>query len=251
MRLPVRRLAAIPLGLALLLALGVAAASAQAQARITVLAASSLTDVLPRIDAAPRYSFGGSDTLAAQVRLGAPADVFASANTKLPDALYAEGLVEKPRVFTANRLVLIVPRANPARITGVADLKRRGVKLVVGGESVPVGAYTRKALAHLGLSSVLANAVSEETEVRSISGKVALGEADAGFVYATDAQAAGAKVRVIELPAKAQPVVRYAIAVVKGSAHRADAAAFVQRVLSKRGQAALAAAGFTAPPAGS
>lgn len=238
-------------GLVLVVASSAAAARAagQAQGRITVLAASSLADVLPQIDGTPRYSFGGSDTLASQLELGAPADVFTAANTKLPERLYAAGLVERPVVFTANRLVLVAPRANPARLRSVYDLRRRGVKLLVGAATVPVGAYTRTTLARLGLSGVLDRVVSEEGDARSILGKVGLGEADAGFVYATDARALAGKVKVIALPAKAQPVVRYAVAVVRSSSRRAAALAFVRRLLSRAGQSKLAAAGFVAPGA--
>lgn len=223
------------------------AAPGRAQARITVLAASSLADVLRQVDPAPRYAFGGSDTLASQIELGAPADVFAAASTKLPERLHAAGLVDTPVVFTANRLVLVVPKANPAGLRSVYGLRRAGVKLLVGAATVPVGAYTRTALARIGLSRVLAAVVSEESDVRSILGKVGLGEADAGFVYATDARALAGKVTVIALPAKAQPEVRYAVAIVTSSRNRAAAAAFVRRLLSTAGQAKLAAAGFFAP----
>ena len=237
--------------IAVLAALALAAvASARAshrQAQIVVLAASSLTDVLPQIDATPKYSFAGSDTLASQIRLGAPADVFASANTTLPDQLYAAGLIEKPVVFTANKLVLVVPKANPAGIKTVFDLQRSGIKLLVGTATVPIGSYTRKILKNLALSGVLSNVVSQETDVRSILGKVGLGEADAGFVYITDAKTVSDKVTVIALPAWAQPPVRYGVAVVKSSASRTDALAFINKLLSKAGQAKLAAAGFTAP----
>jgi molybdate transport system substrate-binding protein len=211
-----------------------------------VLAASSLTAVFRLIDAAPRYSFAGSDTLAAQIRLGAPADVLAAASPKIPDKLYAEGLLEKPVVFTTNKLVLVTPASNPARIKSVFDLRRPGIKLVVGAPTVPIGAYTRTILKNLRLTSVLSNVVSEETDVRSILGKVALGEADAGFVYATDAKTVARKVQVIRLPAWAQPPVRYEIAVVKSTGNRAAAVAFVNRVLSRAGQAKLRAAGFGA-----
>ena len=224
-----------------------AAAPGRAQPRITVLAASSLVDVLPRVDPAPRYSFGGSDTLASQIELGAPADVFAAANTRLPERLHRAGLVEQPVVFTANRLVLVVPKANPAGLRSVYDLRRAGVKLLVGAATVPVGAYARTALARLGLTRVLDAVVSEESDARSILGKVGLGEADAGFVYATDARAFAGRVKVIALPAKAQPEVRYAVAVVKSSGNRTGAVAFVRRLLSKTGQAKLVAAGFLAP----
>jgi molybdate transport system substrate-binding protein len=218
--------------------------AAGAQDPATVFAAASLTDVFPRIDPAARYSFGGSNTLAAQIRQGAPADVFASANTALPQQLYQEGLVAKPVVFTRNTLVLIVPRANPAGIRSVYDLRREGVKLVVAGPAVPVGAYTQQILRNMALTGVLASAVSQEVDVREVLAKVALGEADAGFVYATDARTVPGKVTALRLPAWAQPKVGYALAVVSASRNRAAAHAFVNRVLSKAGQAKLQAAGF-------
>jgi molybdate transport system substrate-binding protein len=215
--------------------------------RITVFAASSLTDVFPALDSSPRYSFAGSDQLAFQIRQRAPADVFAAASPKQPEALYREGLVSKPVVFTTNRLVLVVPRANPARIRSVFDLRRPGIKLVVGAPGVPVGDYTRKALAKLGLTAVLDHVVSEEPDVRGVVAKVALGEADAGFVYATDARSVVRKVRTIALPARAQPVVRYEVAVVRASRHAAAARAFVARVLGPSGRATLRRFGFGPP----
>jgi molybdate transport system substrate-binding protein len=221
--------------------------SAAAQPRvngITVYAAASLTDVFPRIDGGPRYSFAGSNTLAAQIMQGAPADVFASANTTLPDQLYAKGLVEKPVVFTRNRLVLVVPTSNPAGITSLYDLTKPGIKLVVAAPSVPVGGYTVQVLKQMNLSSVLSHVVSQESDVRSVLSKVALGEADAGFVYSTDAKTVAGQVRVIKVPAWAQPKVTYELAVVAASAHKAAARKFVAEVLSKAGQKKLVAAGF-------
>jgi molybdate transport system substrate-binding protein len=226
------------------------AASGSAPQRSTtgvrVLAAASLTNVLPKIDPTPQYSFAGSDTLAGQIRLGAPADVFAAANTSLPEQLYAQRLVEKPVVFTTNKLVLVVPRANPAAIRSVFDLRRPGIKLVVGTATVPIGSYTRAILRNLALTSVLANVVSEETDVRSILGKVGLGEADAGFVYKTDAKTAADRLTVVPVPAGAQPPIRYAIAVVKSTQDRRAAVAFIDKVLARSGQAKLRAAGFGA-----
>jgi molybdate transport system substrate-binding protein len=234
------------LALALALAAAVAAvgASAASKPHITVLAASSLSDVLPQIDRGPRYSFAGSNVLAAQLQQGAPADVFASANTKLPQQLYVQGLVLKPVVFTRNELVLVVPRANPAHIDSVSDLRRDGTKLVVAGAAVPAGAYTLQVLEALGQTAVLQNAVSQESDVRDVVAKVALGEADAGFVYATDARAARGRVLVIRLPESAQPTVAYAVAIVKATRHRAAAQAFVNELVRKPAQAKLAAAGF-------
>ncbi|HSP72415.1 MAG TPA: molybdate ABC transporter substrate-binding protein, partial [Gaiellaceae bacterium] len=234
-----------------LLAIGAAAFAGSAfasrsQATLTVYAAASLTDVLPRIDHAQRYSFAGSNTLAAQIQQGAPADVFASANLAIPIQLQQKGLLGRVYVLARNSLVLIVPRSNPARIHSVYDLRADGTRLVVAAPAVPVGGYTRQALQNLRLTSVLQNVVSEETDVREVLAKVALGEADAGFVYATDARTVPGKVRVFALPAAAQPVVAYAMAVVSSSPNRTAAQAFVSRVLSKAGQAKLRAAGFLA-----
>jgi molybdate transport system substrate-binding protein len=242
--------------LAALVLLGVLAtgASAATHAQITVFAAASLTDVFPKIDSAERYSFGGSNTLSAQIQQGAPADVFASANTTLPNQLYAKGLCSKPVVFTRNTLVIVVPTSNPAGIHSVYDLTRSGIKLVVAGSGVPVGSYTLQILKNMNLSSVvLKNVVSQETDVREVLAKVALGEADAGFVYATDARTVPGKVKVVKVPAWAQPKVQYGICVVSSSSNKTDAQAFVNRVLAKAGQAKLLAAGFlprvkSAPP---
>jgi molybdate transport system substrate-binding protein len=215
---------------------------------ITVFAAASLTDVLPRIDKAPRYSFAGSDQLAIQIQQGAPADVFAAASPKQPELLFRKGLVLKPLVFATNKLVVLVPRANPARIRTVYDLRREGVKIVVGDRTVPIGAYTRQILDALGLTAdVTKNVVSEETDVKGIVTKVALGEADAGFVYRTDAKPVASRTRSVALPAWAQPPVHYEIAVVKASPRPQAGKAFVKKLMSKRGRLSLKQAGFGLP----
>ena len=191
------------LAVAALLAAG--GASARSGSTLTVFAASSLTDAFPKIDPKAAYSFAGSNTLSAQIRQGAPADVFASANTALPNGLYKDHLCSKPVVFTRNRLVVIVPKANPADIQSVYDLRKHGVKLVIAAPAVPVGSYALQVLKQMGLTSVLANVVSRESDVRSVLSKVALGEADAGFVYSTDARTVPGKVAVLKIPAWAQP----------------------------------------------
>ncbi len=213
-----------------------------------VLAAASLTKVFPEIDPAAKYSFGGSGALQMQIESGAPADVFAAASPKQPDALYAKGLAAKPVQFASNRLVLVTPIGNPAHITSVADVTRPGVKLVICNATVPCGDYARTAFTNLGITSTaMKNVVSETTDVTQVIADVALGQADAGFVYVTDADAAPGKVHVIELPAQAKPATKDYIAVIKGSHDRAGAEAFVTRVLSKAGQATLRARGFGAP----
>jgi molybdate transport system substrate-binding protein len=222
----------------------VGSASGSSNAQITVYAAASLTDVFPKIDSTQRYSFGGSNTLAAQIQQGAPADVFASANMTLPQQVAQKGLCSKPVVFTRNTLVLVVPRSNPAKIRSIYDLRKSGIKLVIAGPGVPVGSYTLQILKNMNLSSVLSNVVSRETDVREVLAKVALGEADAGFVYSTDAKTVPGRVTVLKLPAWAQPKVQYGICIVSSSQHKPDARAFVNKVLGKAGQARLRAAGF-------
>jgi molybdate transport system substrate-binding protein len=246
-RLRLLALAVLALAVAAALATGApltGGASGARQGRITVFAASSLTDVLPRVDPSPRYSFAGSNTLAAQIRQGAPVQVFASANMTIPRQLAQQGLCTKPIVFARNALVLIVPRRNPARVESVYDLRAPGTKLVVAGEGVPVGNYTRQALVKLGLTRVLENVVSNETNVREVLAKVALGEADAGFVYSTDAKTVARKVTTLSLPARAQPTVRYGVCISASAQDDADARAFVRRLLAPTGQAELVAAGF-------
>jgi len=234
--------------LAALCALAAASAAPAApveRAPLTVFAASSLTEVFQTIDTAPNYSFAGSNQLAFQIRRGAPADVFASASPDFTGALFREGLVERPRAFATNELVLAVPRSNPAGLRTVFDLRAKDVKLVVATASVPIGAYTRIVLRRLGLMRVLEKVVSQEPDVKGIVGKVALGQADAGFVYATDVRAASDRLRAIRLPARAQPKVRYELAVVATSRRKAAARAWVARIAStKRAQRLLREAGF-------
>jgi molybdate transport system substrate-binding protein len=218
-----------------------------AAAPITVFAAASLTEVFPAIDPAPTYNFAGSDELAAQIREGAPADVYAAASSKYPQELFDEGLVEEPVTFASNRLVLIVPTDNPAGIQDVDDVTKKGTKLVIAAEGVPVGDYTREVLDSLGLNKALDNVVSQEEDVKGVVSKVALGEADAGFVYATDAAVAADDVTVIELPEGSQPPIEYQIAVVSSSENKEAAQAFVDEVLGPDGQAQLEAAGFVVP----
>jgi molybdate transport system substrate-binding protein len=215
---------------------------------ITVFAAASLTEVLPRIDKAPRYNFAGSDQLAVQIRQGAPADVFAAASPKYTQLLYRDGLVLKPVTFAMNKLIVLVPRSNPAGIRSVYDLRRPGVKVVIGDRALPIGTYTREILDALGITAdVTNNVVSEETDVKSIVAKVALGEADAGFVYRTDAKPVSSRTRVIALPNWAQPAIRYEVGVVKTSSHPAASRAFIAKLVSKRGRLLLAKAGFGLP----
>jgi molybdate transport system substrate-binding protein len=245
----VRRVAVVA---ALLLLLGAGAALATEERsgadRAVVLAAASLTEVLPRIDDDGRYSFGGSNQLAQQIRLGAPFDVFLSASPQYTQELHAAGLVRRPLAFATNSLVLVVPRSNPQRIGGVHDLARRPkLRLVVAGPKVPIGLYTREVLKRLKLLRVLRKAVSLEPDVKGIVGKVALGEADAGFVYATDVRPAAPKLRSIQLPRSAQPTVVYEAAIAAAPQSLEAAQAFLISLLGPEGRSALRATGFGQP----
>ena len=200
-------------------------------------------------DADASFSFAGSDELAAQIRKGARPDVFAAANTKLPDQLYREGLVERPVDFAANRLVIAVP-ADGDSVRSIADLDNAGVRIAAGSASVPVGSYTREVLSRLGAQQARAierNIRSNEPDVSGVVGKVSQGAVDAGFVYVTDVEAAGGRLRAIGLPARLQPKVVYGVAVVKGTSHDNEARAFVEGLVSGAGQQALRGAGFEPP----
>ena len=227
------------------------------RSEVVVSAATSLKSAFetfaPRFTAAEaaQFSFAGSDELAAQIRSGAKPDVFASADTKLPDELFAEGLVERPQAFASNRLVLAVP-AEATKVRSLDDLAGDGVTLVVGAQSVPIGAYTRKVLGRLDSptrTKILANVRSNEPDVGGISAKLTQGAADAGFLYVTDVVATNGRLKAIELPAALQPEVAYGVAVVKGARHRDEAQAFIAGLLDGPGADALRKAGFK-PPSG-
>jgi molybdate transport system substrate-binding protein len=223
--------------------------------QLTVSAAASLRAAFTQYatqfsPASVRYSFAGSDVLAAQIEQGIKPDVFASANTKLPDMLYAKGLVSKPVTFAANKLVIAVP-ATSTKVKSLADLEQSGVTIAIGSATVPIGSYTRKVLAKLPAAAgkqILGNVRSEESDVSGIVGKLTQGAVDAGFTYITDVKATHGELRAIALPASAQPVVAYGVAVVKGDPHPAQAQAFITGLLSGSGRSDLTNAGFLPPP---
>jgi molybdate transport system substrate-binding protein len=222
---------------------------------LVVSAASSLTDAFTAYGrsfegGAARFQFAGSDDLAAQIRQGVRPDVFAAANTRLPEQLHDEGLVGRPVVFAGNRLVIAVP-ADAGTVTSVADLARPGVTLAIGSPDVPIGSYTRELLTRLGAersAAVLANVRSEEPDVTGIVGKLTQGAVDAGLVYVTDVAATGGKLEAIELPASLQPRVAYGVAVVNGAKHPQAARRFIAGLLRGQGAAELRAAGFERAP---
>ena len=228
---------------------------------LTVFAAASLTDAFTEIGDAfetahpgveATFSFAGSQTLRTQIEAGAPADVFASANMTEMDALAASGMVaeEAPQVFLSNRLVVILPAANPGSLGQLQDLSTPGIRLILAAEDVPVGNYARRSLERMKSrfgtafkAQVLANVVSNEDNVKQVVAKVQLGEADAGIVYTSDAVAAP-DLRVIEIPSDLNVVAYYPIAVVLDSPRALLAQDFVQYVVSPAGQAILKKWGF-------
>jgi molybdate transport system substrate-binding protein len=222
---------------------------------LTVSAATSLTDAFTAYgkqfdQAKARFSFAGSDQLAAQIQQGAHPDVYAAANTKLPDQLYSKGLIEKPVVFATNTLVVAVP-ASGSKIASLADLAKPGVKIAAGAASVPVGSYTLKVLSGIPPAerkAIMGNIVSSEPDVGGVVGKVSEGAADAGFVYITDVQASGGKLKALTIPASLNPTAAYGVAVVKGTKHEQQAESFVNGLLNGAGQQQLQKAGFGAPP---
>jgi len=192
-------------------------------------------------------SFAGSSDLVSQISQGAPADVFASADTanmqKLQDAGLADG---DPKNFATNTLAIAVPPGNPAGIAALTDLARPGTKLVICARQVPCGAATATLAQAAGITL---SPVSEENSVTDVLGKVAAGEADAGLVYGTDIKAAGGKVAGIQFPEAESAVNTYPIAGVATGRNKATAQAFVDLVGGPEGQKVLAAAGFGPPGA--
>ena len=223
--------------------------------RLTVFAAASLKRAFTQYgerfaSARTRLSFAGSDELAAQIRRGVRPDLFAAANTRLPGALHAEGLVGTPTAFATNRLVLAVP-APSSKVSTLGDLARRGVTIAIGSASVPVGSYTRSVLARLPAAqsqAILSHVRSNEPDVAGVVGKLWQGAVDAGFVYVSDVRAAGGRLRAIELAARLRPRVAYGIAIVQGSKHDKQARAFIAGLRSGEGRRALRDAGFEPPP---
>ena len=213
---------------------------------LVVSAAASLSNALKTCSPQDtKLSFAGSDELAAQIRQGVEPGVFAAANTELPEQLRAEGLVQEPRVFATNELVVAVRPDSDLR--AVEDLAGDGVSVAVGARSVPVGAYTAEVLGHLPgavRQAIENNTRTREPDVKGVVGKVAQGAADAGFVYATDVTAAGERLRAIRLPSTLQPRVAYAAAVVAPSE---AAQQYVDGLVSGPCQAQLRKEGFGAP----
>lgn len=210
---------------------------------------TAFTDYVDATGIDAKQSFAGSDELAAQIRQGVTPDIYAAANTTLPEELRSEGLVEEPVVFASNSLVLAVPSGS--EISMVEDLTQPGTTIAVGDPEVPVGSYTREVLDRLppGQSeAILANIRSEEPDVSSIVGKLTQGAVDAGFVYVTDVTTTDGALDAIELPVDLEPDVAYAAAVVVGAENPDGAQEFIDGLLEGDGATALEEAGFKPPP---
>ena len=236
--------------------------------KLTVFAAASLTDAFNQTGTAfeannsgvtVAFNYAGSQVLATQIKQGASADVFASADQKNMKSVQDAGLMNNSSItmFLENKLAIIVPTANPANITSLADLARSGVKLDIENSSVPAGNYSLQMLAKASNnstygsgfeSSVLANVVSQETNVNDVVAKVALGQADAGLVYKSDVPAAyQSKVQVITIPDSVNVLAKYYIGVVKASPNAQQAQNFINFVTSPGGQAILSNYSFIIP----
>jgi molybdate transport system substrate-binding protein len=225
--------------------------------RLVVSAAASMTEALEQCgpefgkaeNANVKMSFAGSDELAAQIRQGAKVDVYAAANTKLPDELHADGLLEAPVEFATNEFVLAVPK--DSEIASVEDLTKEGTTVVIGSESVPIGSYTRETLAKLPPDqerAILANVRSNEPDVKGIVGKLVQGAADAGFVYITDVNATNGELTAIKLPAELEPQVTYGAGVVTKSEQQELGRKFVDGLTAGACADALNEAGFGPAP---
>lgn len=232
-----------------------ASASASAlSGTVTVFAAASLTGTFTQLGkdfeaANPgvtvKFNFGGSDTLAASIVSGAPADVFAAASSATMTTVTKAGdATGTPTVFVKNQLEIAVPPGDPKGIKTLSDLTKPGIKVALCATTVPCGAAAVKAEA---AGNIKINPVTLETDVKSALTKVELGEVDAALVYQTDVKAAGGKVQGVDFTEAAKAINTYPIVVLKGAPNAAAAQAFVAFVLSAHGHDVLSAAGFQNP----
>ncbi|MGI5351777.1 molybdate ABC transporter substrate-binding protein [Streptomyces sp. CA-250714] len=218
---------------------------------LTVLGAASLTDVFQAAGKAyekehpgtkVKFSFAGSQELAAQVKQGVPADVLATADTRTMDGL--KGETGRPAVFAKNRLVIATGEGNPKHVKGLKDLADSKLKVVLAAPEVPVGRYGKQVL---DAQKLKVDPVSQEPNVRAVLSKVELGEADAGLVYRTDAATAPKKVDAVDIPDSQNAIASYPAAPLKQSEHPKEAASFVKWLSTPEAQKLLRKAGFQRP----
>jgi molybdate transport system substrate-binding protein len=230
-----------------------APAEASVEGDITVFAAASLTDAFDEVgdafeaanpDANVEFNYGPSSGLREQILAGAPADVFASANTSNMDQLVEGDAAEEPENFATNLLEIAVPADNPGHVTGLADFAKPDLLIGLCAEDVPCGEFGREALSNAGVTPEID---TNETDVRALLTKIESGDLDAGIVYVTDVQAAGDTVTGVEIPADDNVTATYPIATLTDSGNSEVAQAFVDFVLSDDGQEILASFGFDSP----
>ena len=226
--------------------------SSGSTAEIKVFAAASLTAAFTKIGedftaanggTKVTFNFAGSQALATQIQQGAPADVFASADTTNMDKV--RDLVGTPQSFASNLLQIVVEKGNPKGVKGLGDLDNPDLKVVLAAPDVPAGKYAQQALEK---AKVTLKPVSQEDNVKAVVNKVALGEADAGIVYVTDVTAGGDKVEGVDIPQDLNVLATYPIATVKASKAQDKAQAFMDLVLSAEGRQVLKEYGFLPPP---
>jgi len=247
------------------LALAASAGFAEEPKELTVFTASSLTGAFTEmgqlfenqtgIDVV--FNFDGSQSLRTQIENGAYADVFASANTRQMNALRGDQLMNNGSIviFAENKISLVVPKGNPAKISNLTDLAEPGLKIVMGTKDVPVGDYALKIINRLGNDSaygpdykvaVLANVISQETNVNYVVTKVALGEADVGFAYVSDVTRDLAfKVDKIDILDEYNVIAEYPIGVLSESKYPGESQDFIDLVRSGEGKAILVKYGFS------
>jgi molybdate transport system substrate-binding protein len=244
-------------GAALLLLVGACGddgdAAAAVDGSITVFAAASLTDAFTELGSAfeeanpgttVEFNFGSSSSLREQILAGAPADVFAAANTSNMDQVVEAGAATEPRIFVTNQLEIAVPAGNEAGVAGLADFADADLLIGLCAEEVPCGQFGREALANAGVTpSIDTNA----PDVRALLTQVESGDLDAGIVYRTDVRAAGDAVEGIDIPADQNVVAEYPIAGLTEAGNADVAAAFVEFVLSDEGREILTGYGFDRP----
>jgi molybdate transport system substrate-binding protein len=220
---------------------------------ITVFAAASLTDAFDEVgtafeeanpDVTVEFNYGPSSGLREQILAGAPADVFAPANTSNMDQVVEGGAAEGPQDFVTNILQIAVPAGNEAGVTGLDDFANADLLIGLCAEDVPCGEFGREALANAG---VTASIDTNEADVRALLTKVEAGELDAGIVYVTDVIAAGDLVEGVDIPADDNVTATYPIAPLTESGNAEVAEAFVEFVLSADGQEILTSFGFGSP----
>ncbi len=240
-----------------------AAPAATQPTTLTVFAASSLTDAYNEIGTAfsadhpgvkVEFNFAGSQQLRTQLEQGATADVFASANTKEVNTAITSGLIVSgmQKTFVHNRLIVILPKNNPANIQSLQDLAKPKLKIILAAPSVPVGGYALTALNSMNAdfgatfsATVVSNVVSYEDNVKQVVTKIQLGEGDAGIVYSSDVTPSAApQLGTINIPDQYNVLATYPIAVLATAPHSQLAAAFVDYVLSDKGQSILQKWGF-------